>query len=340
MLARMYRKPGSPGVLEGVPAGPYSGGRRLVDATKLPAGARQRLADVLAGRADPTPILHEHPGRLASRSRATWGALLAIFALTTLIAIGFANPDAAWAYQPRAAAVGYAAAAMALSASVLALFRRRALTSGVALVPGRYLLPLDVVEVPARDAAGTQVLVVTPLGDGRDARVCEGARLVIVLDDGAEVVFPLRTERDGEHALRRLEQAQTLLEDLTYRRDDAKALANDAFFEVRAAASWASLTPSGLQHRAPRRRLVSFHGPLATAGALAVGAALGWGTFVARGLACDRALFLRALRVGTTEALDAYLVRGTSYRVEAESLRARGVAASPARTLPVRRPVP
>jgi hypothetical protein len=50
---------------------------------------------------------------------------------------------------------------------------------------------------------------------------------------------------------------------------------------------------------------------------------LGWTAFVGRGWACDRALYLRALRVGTTESLDAYLVRGTSYRAEASTLRAR-----------------
>lgn len=82
----------------------------------------------------------------------------------------------------------------------------------------RYLLPLDVVEVPAPDAEGEQVIVVTPLGDARDARVRSRGKkseLVIVLDRGAELTFALREERVGETALRRLEQAQTLLEHLT-----------------------------------------------------------------------------------------------------------------------------
>jgi len=90
----MYRKPASPGVLVGVPSGPYAGGSKLVDAAKLPRAARQRLADVLTGRKKPTPILHEHPRDLASRFRATWAASLAVFALTSLTAIGFADPRA------------------------------------------------------------------------------------------------------------------------------------------------------------------------------------------------------------------------------------------------------
>src|SRR3982751_6001692 len=121
----MYRKPGSPGVLKGVLSGPYAGGARLVDAAKLPRAARQRLADVLAGRAEPTPILHESPAGLTSRFRATWGGLLAIVALVTLTAIGFADPRADWAYQPVTLMAAYVAAMMLLVYALLSLHRRR-----------------------------------------------------------------------------------------------------------------------------------------------------------------------------------------------------------------------
>jgi len=322
----MYRKPGSPGVLKGVLSGPYAGGRKLVDAAKLPRAARQRLADVLTGRADPTPILHEHPGGLASRFRATWGVLLAILALSSLTAMGFADPRAGWAYQPRGLVAGYAAAGVLLVLSLLSLYRRRALASGGALVPGRYLLPLDVVEVPPEDAAGDQIIAVTPLGDGRDARVRTSGRrdeLVIVLDGGAEIAFPLRNEREGEHALRRLEHAQALLEALTYGRELEKSLANDAFFDIRVDGSWESLLPAGPTSGAVRRRKKLLHGSVATAAAVLVGTSLGWAAFVGRSWASDRALYLRALRIGTTESLEAYLVRGTSYREEATRLRDR-----------------
>lgn len=322
----MYRKPASPGALAGVPSGPYTGGRKVASAAKLPTAARQRLADVLTGRADPTPILHEHPGGLASRFRATWVALSSIFALSSLIATGFADPRAAWAYQPRVAALGYAAASMLLGFSLLFLYRRRARASGGALVPGRYLLPLDVVEVPHEDRAGDQLLVVTPLGDARDARVRsdgQHSELVIVLEGGAEIAFALRNDREGEHAVRRLEQSQRLLEELTYDGDLEKALATDAFFDVRADDSWASLTPSGPASRTKRHRRAFLHGSLATMSALLVSAAFGWAAFTARNWASDRALYLRALRVGTTESLDAYLVRGTSHRDEATALRER-----------------
>ena len=322
----MYRKPGSPGVLKGVLSGPYAGDKRVIDAAKLPRAARQRLADVLTGRADLTPILHEHPSGLASRFRATWGLLFAIITLATLTAIGFADPRAAWAYQPRALALAYAGGAMLLVFSLLALYRRRALASGGTIVPGRYLLPLDVVEVSVEDDHGEQLIVVTPLGRGRDARIRDAGKrseLVIVFDNGSEIAFMLREEREGEHALRRLEHAQTLLEELTYARDLEKALANDAFFDVRVDDSWASLTASGPASRASRRRRAFLQGSLATAAALVIGGLLGGAAFAGRNWASDRALCMRALRIGTMESLEAYLVRGTSHREVAEDVLQR-----------------
>jgi hypothetical protein len=343
----VYRKPASPGVLVGVLSGPYAGGSKRISAAKLSRAARQRLADVLTGRAEPIPILHEHPRDLASRFRATWAASLAVFALTSLIAIGFADPRAAWAYQPRGLVAGYGAAAILLVFSLLSLYRRRALASGGALVPGRYLLPLDVVEVPPEDSSGDQVIVVTPLGDARDARIRRTdhrSELVLVLDAGAEVVFPLRTQPEGEHALRRLAHSQSLLETLTYSHELDTALAHDALFDVRVDASWSALEPSGPTSGAKRRRRAFLHGSLATGAAIVAGGLVGWGAFVARGWACDRALYLRALRIGTTESLDDYLVRGTSYRAEATALRhrleeqraelARAAAESRSRTRP------
>ncbi len=297
-----------------------------MSATKLPRAARQRLADVLAGRAEPTPILHEAPAGLRSRFRATWAALLAMVALTTCTAIGFADPRAAFAYQPTVMMVPYVAAMMLLGYALLALHRRRALASGSSLAPGRYLLPLDVVEVPAPDAEGEQVIVVTPLGDARDARVRSRGKkseLVIVLDRGAELTFALREERVGETALRRLEHAQTLLEQLTYARDLEKSLANDAFFDVRVDDSWAAVAPAGPASKRTRRHQRLLHGAVATTTTLAVAAALGGAAFLGRNWASDRALYLRALRLGTTEALDAYLTRGTAHHEDASSLRAR-----------------
>ena len=106
--------------------------------------------------------------------------------------------------------------------------------------------------------------------------------IVLVFDGGSEISFTLRSEREGEHALCVLEHAQSLLEELTYSPDLEKALANDAFFDVRVDDSWGSVAPSGPVSGATRRRRALLHGSLATASALLLGGALGWAAFVSR----------------------------------------------------------
>lgn len=321
----MYRKPGSSGVLQGVLSGPYTGGRKLVVASKLPRAARQRLADVLAGRTEPVPIVHERPAGFVSRARATWTMLLGLIALSALIAIGFGDPRAQWALQPITLAPLYAAIVLVCGLAVLAVFRRHARASGMSIVPGRYLLPLDVVEVPAEDANGDQVVVVTPLGDARDVRVRKD-ELVLVMAGGDEVRFTLRSERDGEAALRRLEHAQRLLEDLSYSHDLERALSQDAFFDVRADSSWSAVAPDGPESKrtaVKRARRAWLQGRLATAATVAASVGLGVLAFYGRNFMSDRALYLRALRAGTPEQLDAYLARGQAYRLEAIALRER-----------------
>lgn len=321
----MYRKPGSSGVLQGVLSGPYTGGRKLVLASKLPRAARQRLADVLAGRTEPMPIVHERPAGFVSRARATWAMLLGLIALSALIAVGFGDPRAQWALQPTTIAPLYMAIVVVCGLAVLAVFRRHARASGMSIAPGRYLLPLDVVEVPAEDANGEQIVTVTPLGDARDVRV-RREELVLVMAGGDEIRFTLRSERDGEAALRRLEHSQRLLEDLSYSHDLERALSQDAFFDVRADGSWPSVSPDGPESKrtaVKRARRAWLHGRLAGATAVAASAGLGLLAFYGRNFMSDRALYLRALRAGTPEQLDAYLERGVAYRLEAIALRER-----------------
>ncbi|MBS2018554.1 MAG: hypothetical protein JST00_37155 [Deltaproteobacteria bacterium] len=321
----MYRKPGASGVLQGVLSGPYTGGRRLVLASKLPRAARQRLADVLGGRTEPMPILYERPHALVSSARATWAMLLGVIALSALIAVGFGDPRAAWSLQPESLLPLYVAIVVACGLAVLTVFRRHALASGTSLAPGRYLLPLDIVEVPKEDENGDQIVVVRPLGDARDVRVRRD-EVVVVMADGEELRFALRSERDGEVAARRLEHAQRLLEDLSYSHDLERALAHDAFFDVRADASWPAVAPDGPESaRAAGRRArrAWLHGRLAGAAVVAASTTLGVFAFYGRNFLSDRALYLRALRAGTAEQLDAYLVRGRAYRPEAIAQRQR-----------------
>src|SRR4051812_26992628 len=126
----MYRRQGSLGVLQGVLSGPYTGGTKRVDAGKLPRATRQRLADVLAGRAERFPILYEPPEGITSRFRPAWGLVLSLSVLILLMSIGFGDVTSARAIQPQTWLAFYGAASLLLTISLLATFRRRARVGG------------------------------------------------------------------------------------------------------------------------------------------------------------------------------------------------------------------
>lgn len=312
----MYRRRASKSALAGVPSGPYTGGTRTIDVARLPRAMRVRIADVLAYRAEPTPLVHVRPGLGASPFRPAWGLVLGIVALAALTALRLGDPRSAWAILPAPFGVAFVLAALLVTSSLLILVRRRARVGGASLTPGRWLLPLDVVEVTAPDASGAQRVVVTPLGDARDAEV-KGRELLILFDERAPLGFPLRTETDGVVALRRLEHTQRLLEDVTYGDHLEKALAHDPFFEVRVDDSWAELAAPADLPRGERLLFGRFGAVAAALIALAVGA----GGFAARNRLSDRVLFVRAMRAGTVEAYDDYLARGVAYRELAGALR-------------------
>jgi hypothetical protein len=298
----MYRKRASKSALQGVLSGPYAGGARTIDAARMPRNVRQRLADVLAYRAEPTPLLHERP-HLASRFHPTWLLAASLVVIAMLTAFRFGDPRSDLAVMPPSLLLAYVLPSLGLTLSLLALVRRRARVGGDSLSAGRWLLPLDGVEVSAPDAEGRQSIVVTPLGDARDAEVrIDGRRreLVLSFDAREPGTFSLRADADGEVTLRRLEHAQHLLEDLTYGRNLEKALAQDPFFDVRVDDSWAELAePQALP---PRERML--HGRVATIAAAVLAAGIAVFGWAGRNRLSDRALFLRAARGHTVAAYD------------------------------------
>jgi hypothetical protein len=342
----MYRRQGSLGVLQGVLSGPYTGGPRRVDAAKLPRAVKQRLSDALGGRSEPSPIAYERTGGAGAHTKAaSWGFLVALVAFILLFAVGFGDARSRWALQDFGSALPiYVAVTALFSASLVVLLRRYALASGHELPPGRYLLPLDVLEVPRVDRRGRQVLTVTPLGDARDAIAralgANGGRrreIVIVLEGGAEIRFVVRSEAVSGLAMLRLEHSQRLLEEVTYQRGLDKAFAFDPLFEVRVDGSWADVAPSGEGAPGGVRRAL-LHGPFAWGIAAAAAVGLAMGGLAARNRLSDRALFLRAVSAATPEAFDAYLARGRAYRADAEVLRRRLLAAREAAAQPAREP--
>src|SRR5689334_6165512 len=96
----MYRKAAAQGPLQGASAGPYTGGPKVVDAGKLSRAAKQRLADCLSGRAEPSPIAYDRPSSFASSVRAGWAAVVAVIVLVLTFARGFDDQTSKWEVQP------------------------------------------------------------------------------------------------------------------------------------------------------------------------------------------------------------------------------------------------
>lgn len=325
----MYRKPSSTGVLSGVPSGPYTGGKRILDAALLDATTRERLDKALSGRSAATPIAYER-AVAGSGSRQVWGVIAATMGLAVLFAIGFGNLESTWAVQPWRALVLYLGLGYGFARGLLPLLQRRVLYGGGkagALRPGRYLFPLDAVAIDLPDAAGNQLVTVRPLGDARDANVAiDGKRveIVVVFEGGESLRFPLRGDHKGTVALRRLEHAQRLIEDLTYKQQLEQSFTNDIFFDVRVDGSWDKLAPgkSSAPVRAPNLASLAL-GRFAPVVLAVVTLGLGGGTFFARRAAGDVALFNHALAAGTPEAMERYVDRGGARTLVALDVRQR-----------------
>jgi hypothetical protein len=333
----MYRKAGSTSVLCGVPSGAYSGGKRVIDAARLDAATRERLDKALALRGHPAPIAYERPAAHAS-SKPVWGIIAATMGLSTVFAVGFGNLDSDWATQPWWSLAVYLALGLFFAWSLLPLLRRRALFGGGArgaLRPGRYLFPLDAFEIDLPDASGRQRITVYPLGNARHSDVAiNGKRVDLLLrfEGGEQLEFPLRGDHKGTVALRRLEHAQHLLEDLTYNNRLEEAFANDLFFDLRVENSWDRHRPETgpAPVRAPNAVSLVL-GRFAPALLAVVTIGLGAGTFFVRREAGDTALYNHALALGTPQAMDRYLARGGRRRLAAEDVKFRLVEAEKTR---------
>src|SRR5688572_6297780 len=121
----MYRRAAAQGPLQGVAAGPFAGGPKVIDAGKLSQSTRQRLAACLGGRAEPSPIAYDRTSAVSWSVRAAWGAIVAIIAVVLVFARGFDDPSSAWEVQPFYAVVLYLLAFTLFAWVRLAILRRR-----------------------------------------------------------------------------------------------------------------------------------------------------------------------------------------------------------------------
>ncbi len=314
----MYREQGAVGVLKGVLSGPHTGGARSVDVARLSKPTHDRLTRALGGRGDSAAIIGDQGGRAFSSQVESAMIAAGVLSLGGLFWLGYGERASRFGLHPWSMLLVWGAAAGLLAFGVLSRVRRRSQigTSG-GLPPGRYLLPLDLLEVQAPEEAGRQVVVVRPLGDARDARI-DGRKLHLTFADGTATDLWIG-DRDVEALMRRLEHTQSLLEDLTFNADLERRVATDPFFEVRVDGSWSQVAPEGEAGAVAKDRL---HGRFGSAVAAASALAVAGGGFALRNWTGDDALYVQALHDNTPEALDGYLAHGhVRHADEARGLR-------------------
>jgi hypothetical protein len=314
----MYRELGTVGTVSGVRSGPYAGKPRTLALGAVPRHVKERLARALSGRGTPQVISVDET---VGPSR---GKVLPILVPALMIGVALLALVIVWNHFasapgiPRANAMAIAfvpfATVLALGAAFFMLGLRPTLPHG-----GRYLLPLDIVEL---DGDGGTLRVV-PMGGVRRATI-ERARedgetqevmLVLVFEDGARFSFRMKDERAAEHAYKLLENAQLTLEALTHTTDLRVALDADPFFALRSEPLWNDPVPAVAR---PARRVAER--AMVVAGCVLVGTALGAAIAAAEHVTLDDAAFADAHDRRSLEAYTAYLeAGGTRHESEARA---------------------
>ncbi|MDB4998614.1 MAG: hypothetical protein JWM74_6046 [Myxococcaceae bacterium] len=311
----MYRELGTVGTVSGVRSGPYAGKPRTLALDRVPKHVKERLARALSGKGTPQVISIDETVGPSRRSILTvlLPALMIAGGLVALVVVW--NHFASASGIPRASAMAIAFAPSAIVLALGAVFfivgLRPALPRG-----GRYLLPLDIVEL---DGVGGTLRVV-PMGGVRRATI-ERARddagkevtLVLVFEDGARFAFRMKDERAAEHAYKLLENAQLTLEALTHTTDLEVALDSDPFFALRSEPLWNDPVPAVAR---PARRVAER--AMMVSGCVLLGTALGTAVAAAERAALDDAAFADAHDVRSLRAYSDYLAAGGT-RHEAEA---------------------
>ena len=218
-----------------------------------------------------------------------------------------------------------AARALAARRSIGVARSRRAARS----CRGATLLPLDVVEVPRRAPRRTD--------DRRHAAGARARRAHAHRRDAADELADRvrRRLRDRLRACaptrRRARAATPRARADVARRADLRARSREVARERRvlrrARRRRVGVARSvGTREQSHAQAKAFLHGTVATTVALVTAGALGWAAFVGRNWASDRALFLRALRIGTPDSLE-----DISF-ADVASRRRRGSSRSPGRS--------
>jgi hypothetical protein len=213
---------------------------------RLPPAVRDRLTHGVVHGA-PEPLLAAPSGSAPLVLRALTGvALAAAAAMIGLAAWDFAALRGAKAWQPESFAAAYGALFFLLAVAGAGAFEIRRFQRGAPFRSGRYLFPLDLVEV-----SGGR-LRVTALDTIRDVEA-RGRSVAVRFEDGHAVVFPLARHDDPAVVEARVRSAIRAAGALACPADAAAIERLDPFFELRLAKDWdaAAAAKSGRRARAP-----------------------------------------------------------------------------------------
>ena len=263
---------------------------RVLDFDRLPDIVRERLVRALAEGGMPAPLLRaeeDETGAIPGSRRFWLGAgIAAAFVWLVLWFMHFGDLEGRFAVQPRAFVLGHVLAASLLALAVIVhVSFRRSKDEGAPFPPGRYLFPLDLVEVRGR------ILTVTSLASLRRVEGRAGGErdeVILVFGDGEAA--PLGVTYDATELAR---EAQAAIDETArlVLPDDQPAIERvDPFFELRIADDWASAEPVVKEAGS---RVPAFQW-LVLASA-AVGALLGAASWFARNRASDASMFGQVL---------------------------------------------
>ena len=281
---------------------------RVLDFDRLPEVVRERLVRALQAGGLPAPLLRieEDAAGTIPGSRRFWrgAGIFAAFVWLVLWFVQFGDLDGQFSVQPRAFAFGHVLVASLLALAVIVhVFFRRSKDEGAPFPSGRYLFPLDLVEVRGR------ILTVTSLATLRRVEGRAGGKrgeVLLVFGDGDAA--PLRVSEDAMETAREVQAALDEAARLVLPDDQPEIERIDPFFELRIADDWASAAPVAKEagSRVPAFRWLV----LASA---AVGALLGPALWSARNRMSDASMFVQVLDAAENGSDDTFAKKKMQY---------------------------
>ncbi len=214
---------------------------RFVDFNALPRTVRERLVACLRRETRPEPILADI---FWSNGPTVWWIFLGITSGLVALVAGLVFMNQQRSDSPAVVVTAVAIALLVLS--VFGVVRRVQLHRSLPWEPGRYLLPMDLVD------ARNGMLRLVPLSTLSDIRAVHhyyngsygGTGITFTLDGYVRETFSVHSKHFAESSLNTLREWQAFIRRSIEHNDLNAIHAFDPFFEVRMENSWSRPTPA------------------------------------------------------------------------------------------------